>query len=86
MRADHRLEVLPSPTPTFTTTASAAAADANSESPLCCVCMDRKRSAALLPCGHVCVCVECAGRLRSREQSCPICRSRIDKFVRLFYA
>lgn len=69
-----------------TPSADAAGADSFNESRQCCVCMDRERSAALLPCGHVCVCTECSERLRSRGQSCPICRSRIDTSVRLFYS
>merc|ERR1712137_627966 len=29
----------------------------------CCVCMDRGKSHALVPCGHLCACVECAAHL-----------------------
>ena len=28
----------------------------------CSVCMDNKKNHVLIPCGHVCVCEECAGK------------------------
>jgi hypothetical protein len=28
----------------------------------CSVCMDQKKDYVLIPCGHVCVCEECAGK------------------------
>merc|ERR1711879_828250 len=39
----------------------------------CCVCLDRGKSHAFLPCGHLCACMECAAFLAARGAPCPIC-------------
>lgn len=46
----------------------------------CVVCMEQPRAVALLDCGHVCVCSECALRL----STCPVCRQHIVRTVRTF--
>lgn len=38
----------------------------------CVVCYDRPIGTRLVPCGHVALCAECAGRLNPRK--CPLCR------------
>jgi len=48
----------------------------------CSVCMDRKATIAMLPCGHLCCCSECAQGL----QSCPICRSPVTKTQAIYMA
>jgi DNA repair protein RAD16 len=48
--------------------------------PACVVCMDRPRTALLVPCGHCHFCYECATQLESR--SCPVCRAPIQRVVR----
>jgi len=45
----------------------------------CNVCLDRPRETVLQPCGHVCLCLQCADRIRGGENQCPVCRSRIEK-------
>jgi hypothetical protein len=55
-----------------------SAADLNN----CVVCDDAQRSTALVPCGHVCCCGECAVDLRQ----CPICREAIRERLKLFFA
>jgi len=45
----------------------------------CNVCLDRPRETVLQPCGHVCLCLQCADRIRRGENQCPVCRSRIEK-------
>lgn len=44
------------------------------------VCMDEEVSMALQPCGHVCVCEECAGPLKN----CPMCRSDISRSLHVY--
>lgn len=39
----------------------------------CCCCVDNQIDVALLPCGHLCVCVYCSGYV----QRCPVCRAPI---------
>ena len=50
----------------------------------CVVCHDARKEAAFFPCGHRCVCLKCAGMLRHRKESCPICRTRISQYARIY--
>ena len=45
----------------------------------CLVCMDADRSVVLLPCKHLALCGECAGKLS--PAICPVCRTEIDDFI-----
>eukprot|EP00899_Mesostigma_viride_P014903 jgi/Mesvir1/23413/Mv21104-RA.2 len=47
---------------------------------VCCICMDHMNNAVMVPCGHLCTCVECATLVRS----CPLCRSGIQQVVRVY--
>ena len=52
---------------------------------VCVACRSAEADQALLPCGHMCLCKECAKRWRSRVQaSCPLCRARVRQVVHLF--
>jgi hypothetical protein len=42
----------------------------------CVVCLDRRNSHVLVPCGHRCVCASCAELVRTHGV-CPICRTNI---------
>jgi hypothetical protein len=55
---------------------------ANSSSPSnpCALCLTEEKCLASVPCGHVATCVPCGHSLRS----CPICRSEIKAFVRVY--
>mmetsp|Transcript_70648 Transcript_70648/g.117330 ORF Transcript_70648/g.117330 Transcript_70648/m.117330 type:complete len:474 (+) Transcript_70648:94-1515(+) len=46
----------------------------------CVVCLAAPRECVLVACGHACVCQQCSGTLAS----CPICRSNIERAIRLF--
>ncbi len=46
----------------------------------CVLCLDEEKRLACIPCGHLATCVPCGHSLRS----CPICRQRIDAFVRIY--
>jgi len=50
---------------------------------LCVVCIDRPKTIAAVPCGHLCFCEECLERYN--KIICPLCRKDIDKFVKIFY-
>ncbi|CAF0910069.1 unnamed protein product [Adineta steineri] len=54
--------------------------DTTSPSNPCVLCLTEEKQLACLPCGHLIACVPCAHSLRS----CPICRSRIDAFMRIY--
>uniref|UniRef100_A0A914IF52 RING-type domain-containing protein n=1 Tax=Globodera rostochiensis TaxID=31243 RepID=A0A914IF52_GLORO len=58
----------------------------NLSSMKCVICMTGKRYFAFDPCGHLCVCEECANVVEnSAEPNCPICRRRIIKKLRIFH-
>ena len=40
---------------------------------LCCVCLERPKSALLLPCKHLCLCSHC------KLQECPMCRTAVEQ-------
>jgi len=50
----------------------------------CCVCMDRGKAHALVPCGHLCACAECAVRLVKKKLPCPVCRGSIERSVHIY--
>ena len=61
---------------------TAAPAPGGADDPsVCIVCMDRKRNALLVPCGHMYTCVECTSAFRARKNACPVCRQTIRKVI-----
>eukprot|EP00092_Neocalanus_flemingeri_P024956 GFUD01027066.1.p2 GENE.GFUD01027066.1~~GFUD01027066.1.p2 ORF type:complete len:126 (-),score=47.03 GFUD01027066.1:409-786(-) len=50
----------------------------------CTVCLDNPREVLLQSCGHVCMCKDCADRVRKGDNQCPICRKQIDKMQPAF--
>ena len=51
-----------------------------SDASLCVICIDAARTHALLPCGHKCLCSECA----VGQRRCPLCRSEVEGVVRVW--
>ena len=57
------------------------------ENQRCCICMDRKKQCAFLPCGHVDCCLGCVWKIYSENDKslkCPTCRSEASRVVRLY--
>ncbi len=51
----------------------------------CCVCLERPKTDAFDPCGHRCVCGQCARQiLASADPKCPICRKETTRTIRIF--
>ncbi|GJP78734.1 hypothetical protein CLOP_g9010, partial [Closterium sp. NIES-67] len=50
---------------------------------LCCVCMERYRKAAFVPCGHM-LCRTCAQEVRDRRGKCPLCNRKIKDVLKLY--
>mmetsp|Transcript_20316 Transcript_20316/g.34601 ORF Transcript_20316/g.34601 Transcript_20316/m.34601 type:complete len:344 (-) Transcript_20316:35-1066(-) len=49
----------------------------------CAVCLEEPRSALLVPCGHMAMCVECAEKvLHGTRPICVVCRQPIEKILR----
>jgi len=47
----------------------------------CAVCLEKiPERVAIVPCGHTTVCKDCCSEL----ESCPLCRTKIDKVIKLF--
>ena len=53
------------------------------EQSLCKICFDTEIDACLVDCGHVAICYECAQKL-DEPKTCPICRKRITKAVKMY--
>lgn len=46
----------------------------------CALCLSEEKCLAFVPCGHVAACVSCGHSVRT----CPICRTEIKAFVRVY--
>jgi hypothetical protein len=57
--------------------------DATSGAKECVVCLSEARNTTILPCMHMCLCIDCAKRLRTSDAKCPLCRSHIKEFWQL---
>jgi hypothetical protein len=51
---------------------------------MCTVCLSNLKSHCFVPCGHVCVCSDCAANSRSFNGKCPICRAKFTLIFRPF--
>ncbi|UYM17296.1 RING-HC finger protein [Endozoicomonas euniceicola] len=58
----------------------------SSSSESCCICLEKKQSAALMPCQHASTCYDCANRLlQSNVPNCPMCRHKIEGILKLYF-
>ena len=57
---------------------------ASAEDNLCVVCLAEDRTHAVIPCGHRCLCTQCALTIGSGSTTCPLCQSRFDSVVQIF--
>jgi len=57
----------------------------------CVICLSAPRTHIFAPCGHLCLCNNCAfktpyrKRKRSKKQSCPICRQESTSIVKVYF-
>ena len=49
---------------------------------LCIICHDREKSVILMPCRHLCLCLECSNH--SEVNSCPKCRTVISTKISVY--
>ena len=61
--------------------AAAASAAASHESAECVICLTARRSHAIFPCRHLCLCADCADLLRHQTNRCPICRRMVEAVI-----
>ena len=50
----------------------------------CIVCFENAMEAACIPCGHRCLCVDCADRFRHPGAKCPVCRIDLLMVVKIW--
>ena len=58
-----------------------AVAEDAAERPQCVVCLDAKCECVIVPCGHLCLCTNCANL---DLKHCPTCRTEIQQTAKLF--
>ena len=53
---------------------------------VCKVCYAEARTHACIPCGHLCLCLDCANRLWECPElpGCPVCRNLVTEFQRIY--
>ena len=51
----------------------------------CVVCLSEPKTMVLVPCGHACVCEDCASTLEASGAECPLCRQSPSMFVRVYF-
>ena len=47
----------------------------------CGICYINKKKYACVPCGHLCMCGECANKI---EDACPICKMKISNIIKIY--
>eukprot|EP00831_Metopus_contortus_P016834 TRINITY_DN17090_c0_g1_i1.p1 TRINITY_DN17090_c0_g1~~TRINITY_DN17090_c0_g1_i1.p1 ORF type:complete len:196 (-),score=25.15 TRINITY_DN17090_c0_g1_i1:57-644(-) len=57
--------------------------DKGAENSECVVCLYQPRNTMLLPCKHVCLCIDCAEALAKNSTPCPICRGKVTTFSKM---
>ena len=50
----------------------------------CCICMERDKQVAFLPCGHYIACAQCAKLLQNDTGMCCICSSKIHSILKIY--
>ena len=50
----------------------------------CVICFEKENNYAFLPCGHKCVCKDCADSNNRSRGTCPICRHKIAKIQPIY--
>ncbi|KAH3796252.1 uncharacterized protein LOC127838425 [Dreissena polymorpha] len=62
--------------------------ESEKERRMCVVCQDRTKSVLILPCRHMCLCIQCGNniaRTRNRDRrKCPLCRSKINTIMNVY--
>jgi len=52
---------------------------------LCKICFANPENITLIPCGHVCMCSECAKIILAKPNAqCPICKATIQQTMRIY--
>ena len=49
----------------------------------CVICFTVVKDTVVLPCRHLCLCQACSQIVRMQNNTCPICRTRIESFMHI---
>ena len=49
----------------------------------CCICLDKLSEYIFVPCGHLCVCKECAEEWSWMHNKCPMCSRDVYKSIKV---
>ena len=60
--------------------------DPDDDDALCVVCLANEKTHALVPCGHQCLCGDCAATLmgHTARPECPVCRGEALSSMRIY--
>lgn len=47
----------------------------------CVICYTDAPDCIIMPCKHMCLCLECCKTMRSKAEKCPICRGPIEEYI-----
>ena len=47
----------------------------------CIICMEKEYDVVMVPCGHYCMCHDCANKILGSTKKCPICRQQVNMVV-----
>lgn len=50
----------------------------------CVICLGDKSEFAFIPCGHLCICKDCAICVANFDRRCPVCRSNATHVMKIF--
>ncbi|KAI3787827.1 hypothetical protein L2E82_00282 [Cichorium intybus] len=50
----------------------------------CVVCWEAPVEGTCVPCGHMASCMPCLREIESKQGTCPVCRAKIDKVMRIY--
>ena len=51
----------------------------------CVVCYEANKDTVVLPCRHMCLCINCSQIVRMQTNKCPICRTTVSSFLHIKY-
>lgn len=55
----------------------------NDTNKLCVICFTNDKDTVVLPCRHMCLCMECSQIVRRQSNNCPICRTKVSTFIQI---
>ncbi|CDW73216.1 zinc finger ring-type [Stylonychia lemnae] len=62
---------------------NAAANIADEAQKECVICYTTTKDTVVLPCRHMCLCIQCSQIVRMQTNKCPICRTQVSSFMQI---